>query len=165
MNEITFLTVDYLKDITPITSALANQTDLLLPFVSIGESMHLYNSLGLALKDDLLAKVENNTLNTDEQELVEGYIVPASAWFAMFEASIFIIFKAEAKGITKKNSDNSTALDRQELAIYRQSILDKANFYKSRLITYLETNKDKFPLYRAECGVNKTSYGGGIFLF
>lgn len=164
MNETTFLTVDYLKEITPISSALGDQTSLLLPFISVAESMHINDVLGIALKDDLLSKIENNSLTGDSLTLVENFIIPTSAWYTFFEASTFIIYRAESRGITKKYSDNSQALDRQEFANFRQSILDKAVFYKSALVAYLEANKSKYPLYRSDCGVIKTGNSSGIYL-
>lgn len=165
MTNTTFLTLEYLQEITPISQALGSQTDLLLPFCEIGESLHVYDILSISLKDSLITMIENQTLSGDSLTLVEQYIVPCSAWFAFYEASIFIIYRAEAKGLTKKFSENSQALDRQEFANYRQSILDKANFYSNRLTAYLEANQDKYPLYRGKpCGTQQKTFGGGIFL-
>lgn len=165
MTTTTFLTLEYLQEITPISDALAGQISILLPFTEVGEAMHIYDTLGTALKDDLITKIEAGTLAGNDLELVENYIIPASAWFCMFEASIFVIYQFTAKGVTKKFSDNSQAVDRQEAALVRQSILDKANFYSNRLTAYLEANQAKYPLYRGKpCGSQKTSFGGGIFL-
>jgi len=167
MTTTNFLTLEYLKEVAPITQALANQTDLLLPFIEVGESMHVFDLLGVALKDDLISKIESQNITGNTQTLIENYIIPCSAWWCYFEASIFIIYRSESKGITKKFSDNSQALDRQEFANYRQSILDKATFYSNRLVKYLNDNQDKFDLYRSSSAnqINRsTSFGGGIFL-
>lgn len=146
MVHTTFLTVDYLKEITPIS--LAVDVNTLMPFVSVGETLHVYDILGTALKDSLLTMIENHTLSGNSEILVEDYIIPCAAWFSFFEASVFIIYRSENKGITKKFSDNSQALDKDEFAIYRQAILDKAQFYRTRLVDYLENNQTLFPLWR-----------------
>lgn len=165
MTNTTFLTLEYLGEITPISNALSNQVDLLLPFTEIGEALHIYDLLGVALKDDLLGKIEAGTLAGNDLVLVEQYIVPCAAWFSYYEASIFIIYQSTAKGIMKRQNESSVALDRQEFANLRQSILDKATFYSNKMVAYLQDNQTLFPLYRAKpCNTQQKTFGGGIFL-
>jgi hypothetical protein len=161
-----FLTLEYLKEQTPISSALGNQVELLEPFISVAENMHL-DVLGTALKDSLITMIENQTLTGVSETLVDDYIIPYSAWITFWEASLFIMYRAEAKGITKKFSDNSQALDKTEFALFRQGIKDKADFYHNRLLDYLTSNQSAFPLWRCTDTnpINKKeSYSGGIYL-
>ena len=77
------------------------------------------------------------------------------------------MFRAEAKGITKKFSDNSQALDKDELAIYRQGILEKAVYWRNATITFLNKSKSLFPLWRDSCTnpIDEThDYSGGIYI-
>lgn len=164
MTDTTFLTVDYLKEIAPISANVA--PEILQPFIPIAEAMWINDKiLGTALTTQLKSELENQTLSGDNYTLVYSYIVPTSAWYSYYEASVFMIYRAENKGITKKYSDNSQALDRQEFANYRQSIQDKANYYRNRLIDYLNDNRLLYPNYRPEnfCSPRK-DYGGGIWL-
>lgn len=146
----TILTLDKLKEITAISDALGNQVDLLLPFVEIAETIHLQDVLGIALYEEIIDDVENGTLSGFNETLVENYLYNLSAWYSYFEASPFLIYRAEAKGITKKYSENSQALDRGEFALFRQSILDKAMYFRNTTINFLNKNLDNYPLYRCD---------------
>lgn len=145
----TILTIEKLQEIAPITNALAGNVDMLMPFVEFAETAHLKeNLLGEAMYDDIIDDIENGTLSGNNETLVTNYLYNLSGWFSFFEASPFIAWRAEAKGLTKKFSDNSQALDREEIAEYKQAILDKATFWYNATAKYLENNKTNFPLWR-----------------
>lgn len=145
----TILSIEKLQEITSISNALANQVDLLMPYVEFAETAVLKQDvLGEALYDQLVTEIENGTLTGNNQTLVENYLYQLSAWQSFVEASPFILYRAGAKGVTKMFSDNSTALDDKEFAIYRQSILDKAMFWRQATLKYLENNSTLFPLLR-----------------
>lgn len=147
----TILSINKLKEIAPITQALANQQDLIMPFVEFAETAHLKQDiLGEALYDDIINDIEAGTLSGNNQTLVETYLYNLSAWYSYFEASPFIAYRAEAKGLTKKFSDNSQALERSEIQDYKQSVLDKALFWRRATQKYLENQKANFPLWRTQ---------------
>lgn len=163
----TILTIEKLKEIAPITNALANQVDMITPFIEVAESMHVRNDiLGDALYDAIIDEIEASTLSGSNLTLVEKYIYNLSAWYSFWEASIFIIYRSEAKGITKKYSENSQALDKTELAIYRQSILEKALFWRNLTIDYLQDNKINYPLWRSDtdCDYPTKDNSNGIYV-
>jgi len=147
----TILSVEKLQEISAISNALANQTDLLMPFVEFAEVAHLKEDiLGEALYDDIIADIEAGTLSGNNQTLCEKYLYNLSAWYSYFEASPFIAYRAEAKGVTKKFSDNSQALEKNEIADWRQAILDKAMFWRNATIKFLTNNKTNYPLWRTQ---------------
>ena len=159
----TFLTTDELKSFTAISANV--DVSLLANFIPIAEQMYVEKVLGLALTTDIKTTIDSGSLPANYQSLLDEYVLPTCAWYSFYEASPFLLMRAEAKGIVKKSGDNSTSVDQKEFSIYRQSILDKASFYKNRLIDYLEDNKSLFPLYRSENEPrpNKTN-SSGIFL-
>jgi len=161
MDKINFLTIDLLKQIVPISMNV--DAMLLEPFIPTAEEMNVNPILGLALTNELLVAIESGVVTGNTLTLLNDYIIPASAWSTFYEAAPFIIYRSVNAGITKKQSDNSTALDQSEFAVYRQSINDKSVFYLNRLINYLEDNKALYPNYRVNeigCGIDRVNSSG-----
>lgn len=166
MNDTTYLTVEDLKEITAIVKTVS--AEYLSPFITVAEDMHINESiLGTALDSELKSEIENGTLSGNNETLVIHYIQPASAWYCFYEAAPFLSIKAFQKGLVKQASPESTPIDADELKSYRQAILDKATYYRNRLIDYLNTNATLYPNYRNsdDCsGAGKKGYGIGIYL-
>lgn len=147
----TILSIEKLQEISAISNALANNTEMLMPFVEFAEIAHLKEDiLGESLYSQIISNIENGVWSGSNQTLVETYLYNLSAWYSYFEASPFIAYRAEAKGVTKKFSDNSQALEKNEIADWRQAILDKASFWRMATIKYLTNNSTLFPLWRTQ---------------
>lgn len=146
----TILTVEKLQEIAPITNALANQVEMLTSFIEVSETMHLKEVLGEPMYDLIISEIESGTLSGNNQTLVETYLYNLSGWMCFWEAIPFIAYRTEAKGLTKKFSDNSQPLDREEVAELRQAIWDKAIFWKNATIKYLTNHKADYPLWRTQ---------------
>jgi hypothetical protein len=124
---------------------------MLIPFIEFAETAHLREDiLGEALYDAIIAEIEAGTLSGSNETLCTNYLYNLSGWYSLFEASPFILFRSSAKGVTKMYSENSQALDKDEFAIYRQSILDKAMFFRNATLKYLENNETSYPLWRTQ---------------
>ena len=158
----TILTAEKLEEITPITNALSNQVNLLIPFIEFAETAHLKEDLlGEAMYDDIIDSIEAGTLSGNSETLCTTYLYNLSGWYSFAEACPFIIWRSEAKGLTKKFSENSQPLDKDEIAIYRQSILDKALFWRNATIKFLTNNKEDFTLWRTQYYGSDTTDGCG----
>lgn len=144
----TILTIDKLHDITPITKSLADNVDMLITFIEVSEEMHVREILGDALYSDIITNIENGTLSGNNQTLVEKYLYNLSSWYTFLEAAPFILYKPNAKGITKQFSDNSQSIDKDEFAIFRQSISEKATYWRTTTVAFLNKNKLLYPLWR-----------------
>jgi len=59
----------------------------------------------------------------------------------------FLTYKVTNKNIVKKNSDNSTGVDFNELNSFMNLVTDKAQYHTKRLIDYLFEYSDQYPLY------------------
>jgi len=162
----TFTTVDRLKQDTSISMSV--NPELIEPFINTAEIFWLKDTLGQALWTELKDAISGDTLSGNNYTLVENFIIPAANWYAFYEAAPFILYRVEAKGITKKYSDNSQPLDKKEFELFRQSIFDKAQNWRNRMVTYLCDNEDTiFTNWRASTNehqyINK-GYSGGIYL-
>ena len=166
MNEITYLTVDKLKDFTPIVQSV--DVTLLENWIPVAETMHIVPILGDALDTELKNEIELTGTVTGNNVTLLPYILNASAWYSFLESSSFIRTKFTNKSATQQYSENSQVAPLDDFKQLRQEILDKAMFYRNRLIDYRDNNKSLFPLYRSDdddCdGGSNKEYSGGIYL-
>lgn len=161
MNDITYCTVDEIKQYTPVSKNLS--VEILEPFIKMAETFHIRPVLGETLDDSLISMISDDTLTGVSYTLVSEYIVPCSIWYAYFEALPFIWTRSNAKGLTKGFSDTTSALERKEYELMKQEIWDKAQMYKNRLVDYLSDNSTSFPLYGSVATYGKSN-STGIFL-
>ena len=165
MIETTYLTVDKLKDFTPIVASV--DTTLLENWIPVAETMHIVPVLGDALDSALKTELETYGTLTGNNATLLTYILNASAWYCFLEASSFIRTKFTNKSATQQFSENSQVIEKEDFKSLRQEILDKAMFFRNKLIDYLENNKSKFPLYRSDndCdNIGSKEYSAGIWL-
>ena len=165
MLETTYLTVDKLKDFTPISANV--DVSQLENFIPVAEEMHISVILGTALDTALKTELEaTGTLSGDNETLLR-YILNASAWFSFYEASNFLRSKFHNKGTTQMYSENSVVVPFEDWKAMRQDIYDKAQFYRNALIDFLNDNKSTYPLYRSDddCdGFATKDNSSGIYL-
>ncbi len=166
MNETTYLTVETLKEYTPIVNSV--DVTLLDVWIPVAETMHIIPVLGDALDTALKTELETYGTLTGNNLTLLKYIQNASAWYSFLESSSFIRTKFTNKSATQQFSDNSQVAPLDDFKQIRQEILDKAMFYRNRLIDYLDDNKSLFPLYRSDdedCnGSGNKEYSSGIWL-
>lgn len=160
----TFCTVENLKAETALSSSV--NPELIQPFINTAEIFWLKDTLGVALWSELKDAISGDTLSGNNYTLVENYIIPASCWFSYYEASTFIIYRGEAKGFTKKFSDNSTPIELKEFQTLRHAILDKAQTWRNMMIDYLTENQTDFPNWKSiDCSINSgKNYSGGFLI-
>lgn len=162
MSQTNFITTNELKEFTAIAQSV--DVNLLVPFIDIAEQMHLYPILGTAMVTEFKTQIEEVTLTADNETLLNEYIIPFDSWATFLEAAPFLLFRTNGKGITKSFSDSSQSIDRFELSVYKQAIIDKVSFYKNRLVEYLQANKTKYPLFCPDTGATIKSNSTGFWL-
>ena len=159
MNDVTYATVDDVRDYTPVSKNIS--PEIIEPFIKMAETFHLRPVLGENLDDSLLAMVSGDTLSGASYTLVNEYIVPCSLWYSIYEALPFVWTRMNSKGLTRGFSDTTQSLDKKEYELIKQEMWDKAVMYKNRLIEYLNDNSSTYPLYGSCVGKGNST---GIFL-
>ena len=166
MLQTTYLTVDELKDFTPISANV--DVTLLENWIPVAESMHIVPILGTALDTALKAELEATGTLTGDNYTLLTHIQNASAWYTFLESVTFIRTKAVNKGVTQGYSDNSNTTPLDDFKDFKQSILDKAIFFRNYLIDFLTLNASTYPLWRSdddECGESyNKDFSGGIWV-
>ena len=138
---IYFVTENYLKVNTPIT-ANVDVTDV-FPYVKPASDMRVQAILGSYFYAYLLAAYNAQSLNNDEELLVEK-IQPVVAWRAAEQAAFGLTYQLKNKGIQTQNGDYSNSVSQNETAFVMDHYGQMAAFYEKRLTNYLLTNKALF---------------------
>jgi len=166
-NKVLFLSVDYLRDNTVINGNV--DSEILEPFIVNAQNVHIETIVGTKLYNSIIASIEADTLAGVDKTLIDDYIQPALIQWALYEALPFINYKLTNKAISTKSSDNSEAVELDELHYLRTAVRDVAEYMSERATMYLKANETLYPLYydNVECDEikpNKTNYFSGIIL-
>lgn len=149
---IYFVTENYLKVNTPIT-ANVDVTDV-FPYVKPASDMRVQAILGSYFYAYLLGAYNAQTLNNDEETLVEK-IQPVVAWRAAEQAAFGLTYQLKNKGIQTQFGDYSNNVSQSETAFVMDHYGQMAAFYEKRLTNYLLENKSLFPQFISD--LNKDS--------
>jgi hypothetical protein len=145
MATVLLLTATYIKDYTFVDPNVDEK--YLRISIEEAQKIHIRNYIGSGLYDEIISQVSTNTLSALNTTLLDNYIIPALKWWVMVEAAPFLTYKVTNKNIVKKNSDNSTGVDFNELNSFMNLVTDKAQYHTKRLIDYLFEYSDQYPLY------------------
>ncbi len=145
MATILFLTATYVKDYTFIDPNVDEKYIRIA--IEEAQKIHIRNYIGSGIYDEIINQIDTNTLTVLNQTLLNSYIIPALKWWAMVEAAPFLTYKVTNKNIVRKNSDNSSGVDFNELDQFMNLVTDKAQYHTQRMIDYLFQNAASYPLY------------------
>lgn len=141
-----FVSEEYLKS-TPVLTANVDPKSI-VPFIPIAEDIYLTKILGLNFYNYLLDKYRAQTLNANEEILVEK-IKPVVAFRAGSESLPFQTNFISNKGPQKQNSDYSNPVDENVSDKLKLRLENISNHYAQRLVNYLIENSELFPGYTA----------------
>jgi len=142
-----FITENYLKTNTPITRNV-DVTDV-VPYIRPAAEMRLMPILGTYFYNYLLAGYNAQTLNNDEENLVEK-IQPVVAWRSAEQAVFGLSYQLKNKGVQVQFGDYSTNVTQSEVAFVMDHYGQMAAFFEKRLINWLLENKDLFPEFTSD---------------
>lgn len=158
-----FITTEQLQSIAAISDSV--ETKFLTPFIGTAQAMTTEMILGIALSTEISNQLISGTTTVANQTLLNDYILPQLAYATWSQASPFLGIKAYKKSLVKPVDPNSEALTLDEMRFYKANIDNMANFYKTKLISFLESdansNSPVYPLYRTTATNEFRSEGGG----
>ena len=130
--------------------------DKCYPFLQLAQSFYLEPILGTPLLDELKEQVDTNTLTEVNKALILKCAHCLSAW-TDFLSGRSLGYTVTQKSIVKEHSDNSEALDKDELGFYISNLREIANQAQEVLVKYLCRCADLYPLWRpsSNCDCNK----------
>ena len=137
------------KDLVTFTSANGNiDTDKLLPYVDMSQSIEVQRLLGTKLYDKLKADITSGTLTGNYLTLVDTYIKPILIHYAMMYALPYLSVTISNGGVYRNNPENATALNSDEINTLVEKERDTAQYFSQRMIDFLNFNAgSQFPEY------------------
>jgi hypothetical protein len=154
-----------LKNNTIIENNLEDH--ILLPAITNAHIVDLQEVLGDVFFADLLNKVRTETTNTDEDFLIDNYIIPLLLQVSLYRSIPYLWSKIENSSIVLKETDTQKSIDLDQLKFLRIDIKNDLDFIKQRLIRYLCDKASLFPLYSNPdlLAPNKNAYNTfGVYL-
>lgn len=111
------------------------------------QDLYIQPIIGTLMYNHLKEAIKNNTLNNDEEVLLQDYISKALIYYSLYMLYPYIKYKIVDKGILNGSSEETTATNLDELRYLRQDALNTAEFFTKRLVEYLKDNPGIFTQY------------------
>lgn len=167
MSDFLTITERYLKE----NSIINDNTDMkiITPTIILVQDKYLEPILGTPLFKEVKDQIQNNTLTSLNQTLLDDYILKAMIWYTLHESTPAFKYRYMNKGVMVKNSDNSSAADLDEIKFLMDKWRKNAEYYSERITMYLKANMNLYPLYYTyqnynDKRPNRTNYTTSLFL-
>lgn len=135
------------KDLISKTALSGNiDPDKFMQYIEIAQDINIQTLLGTKLYDRLQEGITSNNLTADEITLLSK-IKNVLIHYANVEFLHYAGFEIANGGVFRHNSENSTTASAQEIDRLIEKERSTAKFYESRLIDFLCTNTNTYPLY------------------
>ena len=135
---ILFITEQTFKDRTGASNAI--DAKQLFPMIKVAGDIYIQPALGSRLYKRLEDGIDADNLTTNEKTLIDDYITDALVWYTMSMLPMSMGYQLFSKGFLQKTSDESITPSRADLELIEQKYKSMGEFYKTRLIKYLQTN-------------------------
>ena len=170
-NTVYFITTDYLKKYYSGYLDANIDDDALNSFILIAQNVRIQSVLGYNLYTRFINDIQTNGAPQGAQYLflMNNYIQPAVALYAIYEAAPSLGFKITNKAVSQKSSEYGAPSSRGDIEYIRNQILNNAQFYSQRIREYITNNVPEFPEYFQVSGINRVraknnNYFAGLFL-
>ena len=149
MARVLFITEQFVKDNSPINGNVDDK--YITTTIDLCQRKYILPILGTALFDEVSNAINNDTLdsNADLKTLVTDYVQDTLLYYVLSEGIALFTYKIENKSVVKKNSENSSPIDSQEVSMLRDMFKDNAEFFAERTTRYLmeEATPSKYANY------------------
>lgn len=167
MANVLFISEQRLKALTAIHENVEPQD--LMPFVVQAQDIYVQELLGTTFYNALKSAVTGSTLSTEESTLIDEYLAPTTANYALYLALPTLNYKIKNKSVLNPSAEEADNTTLEEIKYLRQATLDSAQFYAQRSIDYLKANDSSFPGYTNPDSDfmlpnKKTQYNHGLFI-
>lgn len=145
MNIATFVSTDYIKEITAMNDAISG--DKIRAVIVDVQRRYIEPILGTDLYDAINNKIVGSTLTGNYKTLVDKWISPCVSWYVYAELIPEYAVRLDRGGVYRSQAENSQAASKSELDYLQGKQFKKAEFYSQRLVEYLCNNSSLFPEY------------------
>lgn len=133
MSYVLFISEARLKKLTAVHANV--EPDELTPFVVQSQDIYIQDIMGTTFYQAMKNKITGDTVSGYYQTLLDDYIAPTLANYAVYLAFPSLNYKIKNKAVMNPTSEESNATDLTSLKYVRGSIQDTAQFYAERTST------------------------------
>ncbi len=164
-----FISENYLKQ----NGVINDNADMkvITPTLFLVQDLYIHPILGTDLFNEIVAEINANTVSTDNQTLLDSYILPTMLWYTLCECTPVFKYRYMNKGVMIKNSENSSAADLTEIQFLMDKWRNNAEAYAQRCTNFLkeEATSSKYANYLQnmhsdDIKPNNNNYTSGLFL-
>lgn len=145
---VAFISDQFLKDNTWVNQSV--DPSIMRPTVRMAQEKYILPILGTGLYNKVISLISGAptvTLSGDYGVMLHEYIQPCLLWYALAESTIPISLRIVNKGIVKKNSENSTPADLNEILAVKDEARNNAQWYAQRLMNFTAQNRTLYTEY------------------
>jgi hypothetical protein len=127
----------------------------IIPSIALVQDRHIRKILCNDFYNELIEQLEDDTVTTANQTLIDDYIKPAMVYrsYARYVATANVF--SSASGMRKYLEQDSEPATSADLASIIGQAESDALFYERELYEFLEDNEDDYPTYRDNCKCGK----------
>jgi len=139
-------------------SALGGSVDnnLLLPYILMAQDRYILPILGTDLQDKLISDIQGGSLSGNYLTLLQKYIQPALVQFAFATVLPFLRLRMVNNSVVTMSSEQGSSVSHEDLKPLINASIDQGEFYRERLIDYIQNNTSLFPEYSTNTGADLT---------
>jgi hypothetical protein len=138
MSVALFINEQYIKDNSPINGNVDDK--YIRSTIILCQKVYILPILGTALYNEISTQINSGNVNQDNTTLLNDYLVDVLLYYVLCEGIALFTYKIENKSVVKKNSENSSPIDSEEVAMLRDMYKDKAEYFAERTTKYLRAN-------------------------
>ena len=135
---ILFITEQTFKERTGASNNIDGKQ--LFPMIKVAGDIHIQPALGSRLYKRLQDGIVADNLTGAEITLINDYITDALIWYTMSMLPMVMGYQLFSKGFLQKTAEESNTPSRADLEMIEDKYKAMAEFYKTRLIKYLQEN-------------------------
>ena len=142
---ILFITEETFKSRTGASNAIDGKQ--LFPMIKVAGDIYIQPVLGSTLYKRLQSGVTLDNLNVYEKTLIDDYMTDALIWYTMSMLPMVMGYQLFSKGFLQKTAEESNTPSRSDLELLEQKYKSMAEFYNTRMISYLKENYTLYSEY------------------
>ena len=147
-----FVSTDRIKRDTSIGGSVDD--NLLLPYILMAQDRYILPILGTDLNAKLISDIQGSSLTGNYLTLLQTYIQPALVQFSYSVVLPFLRLRMVNSSIVTMSSEQGGTVSHDELKPLINASMDMGEFYRERLIDYIQNNTSSFPEYSSNTGAD-----------
>ena len=120
---------------------------LLRDTIELCQDKYILPLVGTAIYNELNTQVTTNTVSAQNTTLLDTYIQKVLRWWVLYEGVDVLTYKFMNKSVVKKNSENSSPIDTEEIRRLMEKFRTNAEMYSQRMTDFFLANLSTYTLY------------------